>query len=495
MREVVKLVDIFAGPGGLSEGFSNFRDPKGGVHFRVALSIEKDDFAFETLRLRAFSRLFHGRYPNIYHAVIKGKADWTDLSAAFPSEARAAEQEAVHLELGPNSVGQVRNHIRSAIGKGDHWVLLGGPPCQAYSLAGRSRNRGISDYCPEHDKRTTLYLEYLQILADHAPPIFVMENVKGLLSATLNSESVFERIRDDLIEPSRALTRVGRQSQRKGVKYELRPFTCPELLFSDRPSQFVLRSERFGIPQARHRVIILGVRCDLANKSPAYLQESSSVSTTNALSGLPRVRSGISGSSDSADTWKSTIQSFGTKRWLDEIDIDMRTSVLDYLKRISVPRADRGREVAESFDGSPLYNHTSRSHMRSDLERYFYASAFAATFGFSPALSDFPKSLLPEHKNIPEAINGGLFSDRFRVQLKHSPSTTITSHIAKDGHYYIHYDPTQCRSLTVREAARLQTFPDDYFFAGPRTEQYAQVGNAVPPRLAEQIASVVANLF
>ena len=138
-------------------------------------------------------------------------------------------------------------------------------------------------------------------------------------------------------------------------------------------------------------------------------------------------------------------------------------------------------------------NHTTRSHIVEDLHRYLFASCFARTKGNSPVLKFFPDALLPKHKNAKMASkqDSGIFADRFRVQLEDRPSKTITSHISKDGHYYIHYDPLQCRSLTVREAARLQTFPDNYFFCGPRTAQYIQVGNAVPPLLSQQIAEKV----
>jgi len=129
--------------------------------------------------------------------------------------------------------------------------------------------------------------------------------------------------------------------------------------------------------------------------------------------------------------------------------------------------------------------------MRSDLLRYLFSSSFAKIHERSPTLKDLPTALLPGHRNASGNLSETPFVDRFRVQVANKPATTVTSHISKDGHYFIHYDPAQCRALTVREAARIQTFSDDYFFEGPRTEQYKQVGNAVPPYLAHQIADVV----
>jgi DNA (cytosine-5)-methyltransferase 1 len=138
-----------------------------------------------------------------------------------------------------------------------------------------------------------------------------------------------------------------------------------------------------------------------------------------------------------------------------------------------------------------LPNNETRCHMQSDLSRYLFASVYAELLGASPKASDFPDTLIPDHRSWAS----GSFADRFRVQLRGQPSTTITSHISKDGHYFIHPDPEQCRSLTAREAARLQTFPDNYFFKGTRTQQFIQIGNAVPPFLAKQIAQALYSLL
>ena len=140
-----------------------------------------------------------------------------------------------------------------------------------------------------------------------------------------------------------------------------------------------------------------------------------------------------------------------------------------------------------------VLNHETRGHILTDIVRYSFAASFAEVQGNSPrGHNDYDYvGLAPRHKNW----TSGKFIDRFKVQERNKPASTITSHIAKDGHYFIHYDPVQARSMTVREAARIQTFPDNYFFQGPRTQQYQQVGNAVPPLLALKIANVVLKIL
>lgn len=496
----VPIIDVFAGPGGLAEGFSSMT-VDGRRPYRVALSVEKDVFAHKTLLLRGFYRQFQGGPPPEYWAHFRGELSREDLFAKYPREFRRASAECVRHELGPATDAETRQMVRAALGDSDGaWGLIGGPPCQAYSLVGRSRNRGVKDYDPELDHRQTLYVEYLQIVADHQPAFFVMENVKGLLSATLADEQLFERILSDLHDPATALRRENRRAPKRGPRYRIHSLVRESSgLFGPARNDVVVKCEEFGIPQARHRVILLGVREDVPRQALSYLRTSPRLTLRDQLRGMPKLRSGATDWVDDPDNWVQHLRTTPRRAWMSELqDDEVREAIHHFATRITSPRNDRGAAFvpssrADSTAGG-FANHSARGHMAGDLDRYFFASCFAHIHKRSPALRDFPQSLVPAHKNATIRRDAD-FADRFRVQVWQRPSTTIMSHISKDGHYYIHPDPLQCRSLTVREAARLQTFPDDYLFCGARTHQYHQVGNAVPPELARQIAAITAALI
>lgn len=514
----IPVIDLFAGPGGLGEGFSSQLPPGDAARFRVVLSIEKDARAHSTLLLRSFLRRFEQKVPAEYYSCVRDtERPWDvrirELFDAYPDEALRAQHEAWQAELGRVEHKVVSRRITDAIGDSPLWVLLGGPPCQAYSLAGRSRNKGKADYVPHQDSRQYLYVEYLQVLAQHRPAVFVMENVKGLLSATVKNTQLFSRILEDVIDPVGAMKRENRRirppDNAPGALYEVYSLVQPAIAGSNSLSTFVVPMEQYGVPQARHRLILIGIRKDLLGTTqPGTLPIRGAIPAKLALSGLPRLRSGLSKEMDSGDAWLASIRHARDRRWIRSAGRSAGQKTIDEIRRaidaIAVPRSGRGGEFIEcdvniGYEPSwfldhqlgGVLNHSTRGHIAKDLHRYLYCSCFGKIHGRSPVLSEFPADLLPAHANVEDALNGGMFADRFRVQLSSRPSTTITSHISKDGHYYIHYDPTQCRSLTVREAARLQTFPDNYFFCGPRTAQYTQVGNAVPPLLARSIADIV----
>lgn len=509
----IPVIDLFAGPGGLGEGFSGFSDKSHRCPFKIGLSIEKDSIAHQTLQLRSFFRQFSkARIPNEYYAHIRGEKSRSELFRAWPTEAQAAVSEAWLAELGEVNTSEVRRRIQSALNGAKTWVLIGGPPCQAYSLAGRSRNKGIEGYSLANDPKAKLYLEYLQIIADFWPPVFVMENVKGLLSARIGDELVFDHIKRDLTDPSAAarlhgLTRRNTPSH----TYTLKALTRNNLLESD--ADFIVRAEKFGIPQARHRLIVIGIRDDLNAGKLSPLSLCAAPTVEELLRDLPAIRSGLSKEKDDVDSWVSAVLEICRPARLRKLRSSVEAAVLEKLESLpsharTMRALERGGEfvphqakityqrdwfVDDSLNG--ICNHSSRAHIRDDLQRYAFSAAYAEVNKKSPSLGVFPKLLLPKHKNVADDADKSDFADRFRVQHRHRYSTTITSHISKDGHYYIHYALEQCRSLTVREAARLQTFPDNYFFTGPRTEQYMQVGNAVPPLLATQVAASIYKLL
>lgn len=517
MHKVIPIIDLFAGPGGLGEGFTSVLNEEGKRVFKISLSIEKDEFAHRTLTLRSFLRQFEpNQLPNEYYDFVRGKIkSLDDLYNLYPEQAQHAKREAWKIELGdkaekPTPPRIIDRRIKEALKGERDFVLIGGPPCQAYSLVGRSRRQEVKSL-DENDPRVYLYREYYRILAVHSPPVFIMENVKGMLSAKVNAESVFKQIIKDLKNPFEAYIKLQGKEELpyKPPGYKIYSLVKPhkqdlygEDIFD--PKDFIIKSEEYGIPQARHRVILLGIRNDL-NIIPQTLQKSDiTISVGDVINDLPQLRSGISKEKDGEVQWRNLLQeSLETEIW-NGIDRDVSNRIREIVTEINLPEEGRGSVFLEGnaeldylrnwyIDNrlNGFINHETRSHIKMDLYRYLYSACFAEIKGRSPKLSDFPEQLYPAHLNISAGVVENKFGDRFRVQLTNEPSKTVTSHISKDGHYYIHPDPAQCRSLTVREAARLQTFPDNYYFCGPRTQQYHQVGNAVPPYLANQIAQII----
>lgn len=476
---MLQIIDLFAGPGGLGEGFCAYKHKRRNP-FKIAISIEKELFAHKTLELRAFFRTFK-KAPNEYYHYLQGKISREDLFRTFPINAKTAATEAWHAELGANGIPHkdIASRIRAQLIKGMPTILIGGPPCQAYSLVGRVKMQGGKDF--ENDPRHTLYLEYLKIIDEFHPEVFVMENVKGILSSKLNGERIFKKILRDLECPGKAL------GNTRNARYKIYSLCKPDTNNIDK--DFVIKSENYGIPQARHRVILLGVREDIKIKPEALKEAKNQITVRQVIEDLPKLRSGLSKQEDSFKEWKKLLSNFDQK-FKPKPSLTRGGEFITHEKSISSENPLASWYLDSKIKG--VIDHETRSHISQDLKRYNFISRFALEYGYSPKLEHMPDNLLPNHKNVKSAIkSGSLFNDRFRVQVAGKPATTITSHISKDGHYFIHYDPNQSRSLTVREAARLQTFPDNYKFEGPRTSQYQQVGNAVPPYLAMQIAEVV----
>ncbi|NCB40530.1 MAG: DNA (cytosine-5-)-methyltransferase [Erysipelotrichia bacterium] len=501
VKESYPVIDLFAGPGGLGEGFATIRSRKNAPVFVPVASFERDQYAHQTLRLRHFFRTFDSNPPNKYYEYLEGKISITELAEIYPKKWKEAESSACRISLGIETHEHVKKIINEKLNGRKKWVLVGGPPCQAYSLVGRARRAHDAGF--EQDEKHFLYKEYLKIIVDHQPPVFVMENVKGLLSAKVNGEPVLQKILRDLSKPKLAV-----EKKENGLSYRLYSLSKKGVYReSTDPSAFIVKAEEYGVPQARHRMFILGIRSDLKIE-PEILNKEKAPTVEDIIGSLPKIRSGVSGGPDTQERWEKLIRKTITGQWFKKSAAADRgfSQVVQNLfndnmvfptSRISDSYQKPGKMRNWFFDERlpVLTGHESRSHMESDIERYLFASIFALAKGTSPKLADFPRTILPHHKNVEEGRTGKMFSDRFRVQLYNRFSTTVTSHISKDGHYFIHYDPVQCRSLTVREAARLQTFPDNYQFEGPRTAQYHQVGNAVPPFLAAKIAEVVEKIM
>jgi len=436
-------LDLFAGPGGLSDGFSQ-------AGFEIAAQVEKDRIACETLQLRVIFRELkqRGRLRE-YWKLIRDEISKEELLKKYPEIDERSRAQVINREFGakdPNAdsptaiYSSMRDGLKYLRTRKAH-VLLGGPPCQAFSLAGRSRDPKRM----REDKRHFLFQYFLLALDEFEPDFFVFENVPGILSAETDKGHTVQMLMEEFASLKRP--------------YELAMPPHGKL------SNLILDSTWFGVPQRRRRIFFIGFRKDLRRKRPDVsdvfrrvrgLAPSDLLTVADAIGDLPRLR-----------------PAEGHDRWWGQYPSS------DYLKRYQ-------RQMRKDSEG--IVHFKARSHMKSDLERYKFFIEHHKNGARQATLFDLESErpdLMPDHKNTDK------FLDRFRVQWWTRPCSTVMSHISKDGHYYIHPDISQCRSFTVREAARCQSFTDDFVFSGPRTEQFIQVGNAVPPRLAAAIGRVL----
>jgi DNA (cytosine-5)-methyltransferase 1 len=399
------FIDAFAGCGGLSEGF------KATNQYKTLAAIEWEK-------------------PQVLNLINRLKTRW-DYSNAEELVMRFDIQRTEELLNGWSDDEDYGTHpgLTSLIKDKEVDVVIGGPPCQAYSMAGRIRDEnGMRE-----DYRNYLFESYLKIISAYRPKVFVFENVPGMLSAAPGGISVTTLIKE-------AINDLG--------------YT----IIDDLRTHAQINLAEYGVPQIRKRVILIGLRNDLyenpqeilldfySNILPQYKEVTRTVK--DAFSGLPRLYP------------------------LDEL------------------QKKDGKKLSHSYSKDPaIKNHLPRFHSTRDIEVFRMLAEDIETgrneYTTTEALRNLYTQLTGRNSNV----------HKYHVLRWNKPSNTIPAHLYKDGLRHIHPDSEQCRSITVREAARLQTFPDDYEFISSAGDNYKMIGNAVPPKFSEKLANALSSIL
>jgi DNA (cytosine-5)-methyltransferase 1 len=401
----LNFIDLFAGASGMSEGFIK-------AGFNPVSHIEMDSEACSTIKTRAaYHYLKSKNNLEIYYQYTKGEIPQDELYQLIPVKIL---NSVINIEINDKTIAGLFKTIKKS--KKEIDLIIGGPPCQAYSLLGRHHEN------IENDPRNELYIQYGRFLKEFKPKAFVFENVPGLLSA--NKGQHFKNLKAYFRE----------------IGYEVHHDT---LIASD-----------FGVLQARKRIIIIGWRKDQDFGFPDFEKIIKQFTVNDAFQDLPKLKPG---------------EGFRTTNYTE--------SKNEYLEKF---------ELRNGVDF--VTQHITRPHNPRDLE--IYKTAIKA-WNKGKVRLRYPD--LPE--NLKTHKNESSFIDRYKVIDGLGISHTVVAHIAKDGHYYIHPDIKQCRSISVREAARLQSFPDDFYFEGSRSAAFKQIGNAVPPLMSYAIAQKMKELL
>ncbi|CAL2105769.1 Cytosine-specific methyltransferase [Tenacibaculum sp. 190524A02b] len=400
------FIDLFSGAGGLSEGFIQ-------NGYKAIAHVEMDKNACQTLETRLiYHKLKNENKLSEYYKYIQGKTERKEFVKNFST--KELSNSVINSAIGGKNNEEIFQRIENLLGKKTVDIVVGGPPCQAYSLVGRSRDKDNM----ENDPRNFLYKEYAKFLKRYTPKVFVFENVIGLITA--NKGGYFKNMK----------------AYFKRIGYEL--------------DYDILNSSEYGVLQKRKRIILIGWQKGSNFSYPKFDTIKNSFTVKDILSDLKKLKPG-----DDKNVTKYS------------------KPINEYLKKY---------ELRNGVDF--VTQHITRNHNERDLKIYKIAISKLIKDGERLKYPDLPKEL-KTHKNEKA------FVDRFKVVNPDDHSHTMVAHISKDGHHYIYPDLKQIRSLSVREAARIQSFPDDFYFEGGRTAAFRQIGNAVPPLMGKEIAKSI----
>lgn len=401
----LNYIDLFAGASGMSEGFTR-------AGFTPIAHIEMNEEACFTIRTRAaYHYLKSKKKLDLYYSYLKKEINREEFYNNIPEKIL---NSVINIEINDNTIKDLFKKINAENKKID--LIIGGPPCQAYSLLGRHQEN------IEKDPRNKLYIQYGRFLKEFNPKAFVFENVPGMLSA--NKGQHFRNLKTYF----------------KKLGYEVHYDT--------------LDASDYGVVQARKRIIIVGWKKENDFGFPEILKIKEKYTVNEAFEDLPILKPG--------EGYQYTSYKEEKNSYLEKFDL---RNGIDFVTQ-----------------------HLSRPHNERDLAIY---KTVIRKWNNEQIRLKYPD--LPE--NLKTHKNESSFIDRYKVVDGTGVSHTVVAHIAKDGHYYIHPDEEQCRYISVREAARLQSFPDDFYFEGSRSAAFKQIGNAVPPLMAYAIAQKMKKLL